>query len=451
VGETVSVPQHNSPRRYSLAAWSFGSRVGAAIGFAVTSAILSRKLGAEDFGRYSVAVSVGLFGSLVVAGGLNRVLLRDIAAALASGETDRARSAVSEGMRLLVVLTPLGAAISIVISAGLTRSGWQLPLATGVFAAAQGLLLVASDVLRGLGEHRMANLAAGRNGGVAVLGLFAVLLLPAAWGETATEAVALNALAAVAALVVAVGACGSWIRRQLGPLSQDLSPRGRSVLLVAAVPFAVIHLAQLLVGQVDLWIAERALSGVQTGLYASAVRLMALISLPLQAAQLALVAGVSALYVLGKTTTLEFRVRRAATVAAVPAVAGFAICVVAAGPVLGLLFGDEFRNGSTILVILAAAQVVQVLTGLCGIVLAMTGHERVVLGVSVVAAIAAVILDWIGATLWGGTGLALASATTTSLMFTSFWILARTRTGIRTHPYWPTRKLLAEPTELVSG
>jgi O-antigen/teichoic acid export membrane protein len=257
--------------------------------------------------------------------------------------------------------------------------------------------------------------------------------------------VTLNAGASIGALAIAIVLAHRWVGRLLGSLPKERTKIGSLVLVVVALPFALIQIVQLLGTQVDLWVAERVLDSEQTGLYAASLRLMSLVTMPLHAAQLTLVAGVSALYVLGRPQLLEFRVRRAATVAAVPAMAALVVCIVFPAAVLGVLFGDQFRGGATVLSILAVGQVVNVLSGLCGIVLAMTGHERLVLAVSLSAAAASAVAGWLGATVGGSTGLAVASAATTSATFAAFWYLARARCGVWTHPYWPSRRLLVEP------
>jgi O-antigen/teichoic acid export membrane protein len=423
-------------------AWALGSRIAAAAAFAGVSAVLSRRLGPAGFGTFSVAVSVGLAGSFVASGGMNRVLLRDVAAALARDNRSRAATLIRDGLRTLVASMPAGGVLTALIAALLLHDGWQLVAAVALFALAQAVLLVTSDLLRALGEVRLANLSAGRSGGAAVLVPFLLLILAAGTWLDATRTIALYLI--TAALVGLI----SWfvlahVRRRLG--APEPIVRMRTIGLAAGMPFALTQVALFMSTQVDLWVAQAVFDGEDLGLYAAALRVMSLVSLPLQSAQLAMVAGISALYALGRTQELERRVRRAAALVAVPAGALLVVCIVAAPLVLTVVFGSDFEEGAPALAILATGELVNVLSGLCGIVLAMSGHERLVLVVTLIGVTAAAAADVIGANLGGITGLAIGSAVTTAGLYVALWAFARSRVGVWTHPSLKVLRSTPEP------
>ena len=84
--------------------------------------------------------------------------------------------------------------------------------------------------------------------------------------------------------------------------------------------------------------------------------------------------------------------------------------VVYAGPVLHTFFGVRFTGAAVMLRILAAGEAVNVLTGLCGVVLLMTGHEaKMARGIAVGAA-ATLLLSLSLIPVWGAVGAAVATA-----------------------------------------
>jgi PST family polysaccharide transporter len=131
---------------------------------------------------------------------------------------------------------------------------------------------------------------------------------------------------------------------------------------------------------------------------------------------------------------LQRLARRAAAIIAIPSVLLLLPCVIMPAQILSSLFGKRYSGGAFVLGALAVAQLVNVLTGLCGVVLGMCSKESILLRVSVLWAVVSVIAEVIGVKVGGMNGLALASALTTSGQFITLWILTRTELGIWTHP-----------------
>ena len=132
-------------------------------------------------------------------------------------------------------------------------------------------------------------------------------------------------------------------------------------------------------------------------------------------------------------------VRRTVTVIAVPSLVILVPCVLFPGEILSLLYGKRYSTGGFVLAVLALAQIVNVLTGLCGIVLAMCGKESLLLRTALLWSALSFIFDLLGVRLFGIRGLAVASALTTSGQFVMLWLIARMTLGIWSHPGWPAR------------
>lgn len=428
--------------RAAPAAWALVSRIAGLLASTAVAMILSRSLGPGEFGRFAVASSIAVGGSMCVTGGLNRAALRDIAARLAHDERGAARAVIVDSARALVIVGPVGVLVTALVGWPLLGLGRTL-LLTCALAFALGVLMITSDLLRPLGEYRMANAAAGPSGGALVAFGFVVL---AGWSQTrpqtADGALLLNL---AAASVVAVAALTVFVLRArertdaVGGRAARLPPRP---LLVAGLPFMLTQVSMFLGGQIDLWVAGGTLSEDDTGLYAAALRVMNVIRIPLAAAQLTLLATIPALVALGRMKELEARVRHAATLAMLPATLALLPCILLAGPLLAVAFGEEYRGAAPLLVVLSLGQLVNVATGLCGTVLNLGGYERLTLIYSIVALAVSATADHLAAVVFGVEALAVVSAATTAGSFVGLWWLAHKRLDVWTHPFWPSRSRL---------
>jgi O-antigen/teichoic acid export membrane protein len=52
-------------------------------------------------------------------------------------------------------------------------------------------------------------------------------------------------------------------------------------------------------------------------------------------------------------------------------------------PLLGIIYGDFYREGAIVLALLSLGQIVNVWAGSCGLTLMMTGHQRTMMGITV--------------------------------------------------------------------
>jgi PST family polysaccharide transporter len=105
---------------------------------------------------------------------------------------------------------------------------------------------------------------------------------------------------------------------------------------------------------------------------------------------------------------LEVWVRRAHQSVAFLAWPACALSAASAGPLVETIYGSQWRDASTVLVILAPYAVLLAHVLVFGQVLNGTGHGRAFLGIQLVWLVALVPALWAGATLGGTTGVAFA-------------------------------------------
>lgn len=142
------------------------------------------------------------------------------------------------------------------------------------------------------------------------------------------------------------------------------------------LPLLSAAVAQFASSQGLLWVLAAVVAPESVALYALSNKLAILVSQPLALINAAVAPA------LAETATAADRKRQrgiaqgSATAAGLVGIPAVLVLLLAGGPILGLLFGDFYRQGYPVLALLAAGQLANMLAGPCGLVLVMAGHER---------------------------------------------------------------------------
>jgi O-antigen/teichoic acid export membrane protein len=142
---------------------------------------------------------------------------------------------------------------------------------------------------------------------------------------------------------------------------------------------------------------------------------------------------VARLHASGERQALEKVVRVAATSAAVLAVFVFVLIAVFGEWILGVGFGDFYRDALPVLRILMVGQLANVLAGPNMLVLTMTGHHRVALAGTALSATFVLVGAALLAPAHGAAGVALAAAGGILLQNAFLIVRVRRLVGISTH------------------
>lgn len=397
------------------------------------NALIARLLAPADVGVYFLLVSIVMLGVTVAQGGLQVAVVRLAAEAVAQGLPGRARGAV---VRTLL----LGGAAAVLIGAAMVAAGpvtsarftgTTLSLNTLVLAGTWVVLLtllsLAAESLRGLQQHRLASIfgsAMPNLANLAALGALAAFALATSLDQVLAVVVAV--LAGVALLALAA------LRRHLVALGQAATVPLREMLAVAG-PLLVTSLAIFVTTQMDLWLVGLFCGKQDVALYGASARLVLLVMMPMLIGNVVLPPLVAELHGRGETQRLENLVRTTATLSGLIAVPVLLVVFFAAGPILGIAYGDYYRGGATVLVLLCAGQTLNVLAGPGAVVLMMTGGQREVMAIS---ALCGMFVAGGGALLgnsYGSPGIALAAAMAGPLHGLFCLAAVRRRNGIWCH------------------
>ena len=185
----------------------------------------------------------------------------------------------------------------------------------------------------------------------------------------------------------------------------------------------------LVLNRVDIILVGILLGTTEADIYAVASRAAQIVNLGLSASNKVVAPMVAELYATKQTERLQRVVFAACWLAAASVVVLATAAAIGGNWLLGL-YGNGFRDGTTVLFILCAAQVVISSTGPVGSLLNMTGHERVNASILLVVVVANAILNFPAILLWGATGAAVVTAV--SLISRNFvvWLVVRRRVEI---------------------
>lgn len=423
------------PRLLAGGAWAVGGKLLGTLATLGVNALLARLLAPEDMGVYFLLVSLAGFGALVACLGLKQVLVRLVTEAMALGQPGRAGAALRSVERLV--------AFGALLAAGAWCAGLGDWLAAGVFdsprlAAVTGLtaLWIAMlalqapgvEVFRALHDVRLAVLLDG----VLASLLLAPLLLAVWlwWGELRLAgAVGLSVASAALALLLGVALQRPSRRRLRGRGSARTSE-----VLRIAMPLFLTGLATQGMTSFSLWVVAAGFSEAELALYGAAWKLAQWMFVPLLLVNAFLQPVIVELLARDEPRRLERVLRGTATLASLPALALMATFLFCGPQVLAAVYGEYYGGAGLVLGVLGLGQLVNVLTGSCGQVLALSGHQKAMMQVTLLTSALTAAALVLAARHHGLLGVAVAVAAGRLVQNLALWLLVRRRLGVWTHP-----------------
>ena len=395
------------------------------LGFA-TNIALARALGTTGYGGYAFALVWVNLLILPATLGFNKLLVRDVAVAVG-----RQRWSLIRGLQR--ASNAIGLGVSLLLGAMIWSSTVVLverldPAYVGPLRAAALLLPIMTLVrLRTASMVGLQRVIAGHlpEWLVRPLLYLGLLLAAIALGEqlTATRAMLLNVATMGVAFII--GAWMLWRAWPAGVRTEQPEYHLRAW-LASSLPFALLTGLQLLNTRVDI-IMLGAMAGPEpVGMYNVAMQGASLLLFGLGAVNMAVSPVLARLWSEGDVPRMQAIVTRSAraiTLFSLPMAAG--LCLFATEFLW--LFGEAFTAARTVLIILVLTELINVVFGSVGVLLTMTGHERLAAWGAGLAMLVNVALNWLLIPRYGMEGAATASLATMlvwNLLF-AFWIWRR--------------------------
>jgi O-antigen/teichoic acid export membrane protein len=429
----VPVARSISARLLSGGLWSLASR-GLAIGagFAV-NVLLTRLLSPHEVGAYFLIYSMVAASSAIAMLGLNFSIVRLVAESLSLNQPGRAKGAIFSTLAIVVAAIVLLDGLLITVTSPWLNEhvfmggGRHIVWLSAAWIAVFTLQLISAEVFRGMHDIRNASIFGGML--ISILGaLFFLACLLFAVHLTLAYGVALSVAAGVINFLIA----SLLIRERIRTLNAKPQFHLRELLAISA-PLWIANLTLLVLTQADVWILSTGRGQDAVAIYGAAVRMTTFMTVPLLVINSTLLPLISELYARRNQEELERTLRGTAALALIPAVLGFIFFCVFGGRLIGLAFGNFYSAGLPVLLILSAGQLVNIAGGSCAYVLMMTGHQRDMMWITLVAGAATVGTGFALVQTFGALGVAVGSALGLTLQTVVMWLCTRWRLGIWTH------------------
>ena len=422
-------------RLLSGGVWAFSGKTLTSLSALAVSALLARLLSPEEMGAYFLAFSLVSVAVVIGQLGLSQIIVKLIAESMGTGKPERARQSI------LLVLGMTG--VSAIIVAALTAFSVGEWIAVYIFHSVEmkkvvGLIAVwvviiifqqlIAEIFRGFHDIPFATIFGGLITSLVSTVLFFTLWMFKGHGDLG-QIIALALLASASSVILS--SFMLWKRIQILPKSSNVI--GLREILVISWPLWITSLMLIVLTQVDLWMLGMFRSQEEVAIYGAAVKFMGLVVMPLVIVNLVLPPVIAEMYSHGKIKELEKTLRTTAAIAAAPSFVVLGLLVFFGGTVLEMIYGSFYRSGNYILIILSAGQIVNVWAGSCGLALMLTGHQFVMMVITICCGLWVIIFSWLLVPDYGGEGVAIAAASGMALQNLLMLFFAKKKTGVWTH------------------
>jgi O-antigen/teichoic acid export membrane protein len=412
---------------------------GAGLGF-LFNIMLARLVGVAGVGLYFLAVTIVDIGATISRLGLESATLRF--ASVAHSASDRGSlAALYRKSTSLVFGTGIALALPFwLVASHLSLGGEkglefrsELPLLVLAIAPV-ALLVIQAEFFKAVGST-----AAGTFSQAVVPPLLLLTGSVVLWflGAATVHAVFLSYV--IVAFTSAILAVAMWQWRVPGVWREAGSfVTGR--LLRTSMPLLLVNSMNLIMGWTDVLVLGMYRDAGEVGIYGIALRLSLLTAFVLSAVNVVVAPQFAALHAQGDVTALKRLAQQSAfwtLAAAAPAI----LLLLLVPDLILQIFGPQFKEGAGALRILAIGQFVNVATGSVGILLVMTGHEKVMRNIVAASATLNLLASFLLVPYYGAIGAATSTALSLAFMNLVCWFMVRRRLHINILGYAASRKL----------
>lgn len=365
---------------------------------------ITRKLGAADYGRFTLAfVFVAMFAPFSNMG-LRAVTVRDIAA---DKSTTNFHLAQMLGTRALLSVLVVGVMVTATWLMGYDRVTIQLTFIASLTLVAQALSSTIQDTFQA--HERMSHVAYSQFIGGTTLTILSCLVLFVGFGVSALTVT--YVLGAIVTLVVAV-----VLVRPIADVKLALDVRYALRKLRQAAPFFVPNLIASVGGKVGAVLLSKFATESAVGYFGAANSLTDRLVVIVDGVCTAIYPTLTVLYATSKEEAgrLFQRFFEYLLILALPIGVGTTIL---ARPIIKLVCGEAFEGAAPVLIVLVWGLAASFVTAIQVWALAAMHHERIAARVGIISTVVCVIGNVVFIPLWAEVGTALASLVSTLVSF----------------------------------
>lgn len=369
------------------------------VGFAITWYI-GHYLGPVANGQYALITQTGMFLSVVAVGGIDMAVVREFSATIAQKVALGRRTFARTTMHALAIAGLIAAAIAIGGQSLLKLLlGENLPASAVILLClvffARTMTRIMSATLRSQKSYFLSQI-------VEVLMIPSIVVAGILAGLLPTIEAILWATAIAGIVAAIVGIAGSLRHTSNAPDALQVDSKA---LLKIALPLWGVAIALNFAEWYGLATVATMLGTYEAGLYRVAIQIgtvFSIVSMGLFAVFSAKISAAAA----GNDRREIARLGRTATLLSTALVVPLALAIFGFATPLLKLIGEEFASAAAILQIVVVGQLVYTMTGPAGLVLALTGHQRVNLRITIMSMIFLVFAAPAAALFAGAVGVA---------------------------------------------
>jgi O-antigen/teichoic acid export membrane protein len=446
----VSPRQLLRRRLLSGSTWAFGSKILIASTGLISSALLARLLTPQALGTYFLAFSVLNVGTSLGQLGLTGTVVRLVAEGMGLNHFGRVRRVISVVLGV-GTLGALGVGLAyLLLGDDLAKAVFNAPALAAITGLVAGWLVVSTlqgllaETFRGFHDIRLASILGSQPGGgttgVATLALLTASLL-VLWLVNGQATLATIVLLAICSGAVNTLVAGWLLHRKVTRLptpTPDEGPKAdpKRVLREAisiSLPLLIVTLVMMVRTNGDIWTLGAFLPQGELALYGAANRLVSMVTMPMAIVTAVAPPLIAEMYSQGNREDLEHALRNTATLTGIPALLASMVCIFFAGPILGLVYGNYYREAAVVLALLSIGLLASVLAGSCGIVLSYTGHQKTQMVITIATSAATLIAMLATAEPYGIAGVAMSKTAGLILQNGIVLLVVKRKTGMWTH------------------
>ena len=395
--------------------------------------LVARALPPSDVGAYFVIVNLVSILALVSMLGLNQAVVRGVSEAMTRGRPAAAGGVVRTALRFTAIVS---VALGIVYLFAGQTIGHNV-FGSGAIAGATAWIalfipltafrLLIPEAFRGFSDIKWATILGDAATNV-TLALALATIVSGGWNTSLTQVLVVSVV--LAAVLVVVSA--RRLRDKVRPLGID--PTGGRKLIWIALPLLAANLSWNLMVQIDTIVLGAFRSSADVAYYVAGSRLAALLLVPLLIGMSFLAPLITELWTQQRFHDLERLLRSTAAATGLASGVGLLFLALLGPWALTFLFGDYYRRGSTVLLVLALSSFLTSMGGYCGLALMMAGEQMAAMLITVFVAIVTIAGTVVAADTAGAVGVAIAMACGVTLQNVLTFVAVRVRLEIWAYP-----------------
>ncbi|MGP1371581.1 MAG: flippase [Almyronema sp.] len=409
---------------------SFGLKViSTALAFGL-NLLLARLLGTEGLGIYALAITwIGLL-SIPAKLGFPQLLVRDIAIYSSRSQWGLLKGLLKRAYQIIAILScTLALLMAILARFLLTDSQTFLTLVVTALSLPFSCLRSLNQAAMS-GFYKVVQAQLPESLMTPCLMTLSILIFYGVLDDKVTPVLTVGCYAIVTLITFLLGLCQLSYTLPKNLLAATAEYKTHAWIRMA-LPFMMLGALYIVNSQADIVMLGAIQNAESVGLYVVANKIASIIVFILMASNLSLEPNIASLYALNQLGQLEKIIRESSKI-----VSAFS-CTVAASIIffrdnLLSLFGQEFSHSSIALCILVIGQLVNVLAGPVGLLLNMSGNERLTFFAFSFSAIVNILLNFYLIPTFNIEG--AATATTISMVIWNLLSLALVITRLNINP-----------------